>query len=290
MSDSSKRTDPNPASAQHEAAASSVHHIGPTADRYHSAMVRYLNAIAGDAARHHLGPVTRRAPLTLVGDVMTTAVVPAHADAAFKEIVALMARNAVGALPVIDEDRKVIGVVSSSDLMAHIASDGDGPPRPQRDRPSLVGKRSVARRKAHAATARELMSAPPVTTRPHASIVEAARTAARAGVRHLPVVDGNGVLIGIVSRRDLLQVFLREDDDIRGEIEQYARRTMRLDPAAWAVAVSDGVVTLTGKLDRALQVGKLVNHVRGVSGVVDVDNRLSARFDDRFFPAPREVR
>jgi CBS domain-containing protein len=283
MTESSHPKRPNP--VEHNAAQTSVRHLGPTADRYHGALVRYLNALADDAARVHASVAPPSAPATLVGDVMTSAVVAAHQDAVFKEIVAALARNRVSAVPVIDDDRKVVGVVSETDLLAHMALDGAGPLRVRR-----ADKLSATRKKAHASTAAELMTSPAVTTRPHAAIVEAARIAARAGVRHLPVVDAHGVLIGIVSRRDLLQVFLREDDEIREEIEAYAARTLRLDSSALTIDVTEGVVTLAGKLERALQVGKLVNHVRGVSGVVDVDNQLTARFDDRYFPAPHDAR
>jgi CBS domain-containing protein len=247
-------------------------------------MVRYLNAIAGEAGRTHHEPSPRRAPATLVGDVMTRAVVAAHEEAVFKEIVAALARNRVSAVPVIDDDRKVVGVVSESDLISHMVTDG-GTSRSGRRQERLT----ASRKRSHGSLAGDLMTSPPVTIRVHASIVEAARLAARAGVRHLPVVDGDGVLIGIVSRGDLLRVFLRQDSEIRDEIQRYAIRTMRLDPATFSVDVTEGVVTLTGQLDRELLVGKLVNHARGVSGVVEVDNRLTSRFDDRYFPAPREA-
>jgi CBS domain-containing protein len=279
MTESSHLTKPNPVAVQHEAASTSVQHRGPTADRYETALVRYLNAVAGEAYRKHPTAPRRRAPATLVGDVMTRAVVAAHEGAVFKEIVSSMARNRISAVPVVDDERKVVGVVSESDLMAHMADDGSRGIRPHR----------TERVKAHASTAAQLMTSPAITTRSHATIVEAARVAARAKVRHLPVVDSDGVLVGIISRRDLLQVFLREDEEIKEEVERYAR-TMHLDRSALTIDVTEGVVTLAGKLDRALQVGKLVNHVRGVSGVVDVDNQLTARFDDRYFPPPRDLR
>lgn len=280
MNESSHRTAPDPVTMAHEAASSSVHHLGPTADRYHAAMVRYLNAIAGDAARPHPEVARRPAPATLVSDVMTRDVIAAHEDAPFKEIVATLARNRVSAAPVIDDDRKVIGVVSESDLISHMAVDGSGGPSWRQE------KLTATRKKSHGSTARDLMTAPPVTTRAHATITDAARTAARAGVRHLPVVDAEGQLIGIVSRSDLLRVFLRQDEEIREEIEQYGTHAMRLDPTTFSVDVHEGVVTLTGKLERELLVGKLINHIRGISGVVDVDSHLTARFDDRYFPPP----
>lgn len=288
MTESSGRTDREHIDARlhHErSSAASAPQFGPTADRYHDAMVHYLSAISGGIGHDQPGAARRRAPATVVGDVMTRAVVAVHADLAFKEIIASLARNRVSAVPVIDDEHRVVGVVSEGDLMAHIVVDGDGYSRGRH-----VPHAAALKRKAHAATAAELMTTPAITTRPHASIVEAAQTAAQAGVRHLPVVDGDGHLVGIISRSDLLRVFLRDDADIRDEIERYAAQSMRIGRTALTVDVTDGVVTLAGKLDRTLQVAKLVRHVRDVSGVVAVNDTLTARFDDRFFPAPREAR
>jgi osmotically-inducible protein OsmY len=89
-----------------------------------------------------------------------------------------------------------------------------------------------------------------------------------------------------VSQADLLRVFLRDDDEIREEIVDFARRTMHAGPTRLGVDVNEGVVTLSGKLEKELQVAQLLDHVRRVSGVVDIDNRLTARYDDRYFPAP----
>lgn len=281
MTESTRASQHKPVDVSHSGDATPARHLGPTPDRYHSAMVRYLDAIAGKPGHSPTTPIYG-VPVTLVRDVMTRAVVAAHEAAPFKEIVAALARNRVGAVPVIDDDRKVVGIVSETDLMAHVAA-GDRPA------PHRHGKASATSRKAHATTADALMTAPAVTVRAHATIVEAARVAGRAGVRHLPVVDANGILIGIISRGDLLRVFLRDDDDIRNEIAQYVSH-MGLDRAAVGVDVTEGVVTLTGEIERALQVVKLVNHVRGVSGVVEVENQLTARFDDRYFPAPQGAR
>lgn len=265
--------EPSPAALHKEAAAATVPRTGPSSDRYHSALVRYLEAVVADRldARQ---PPRRRPPATVVGDVMTRAAVSAHEGTFFKEIVDSLARNRIRALPVIDDERRVVGVVSASDLLDHVAA----------------GTRRRRSQHLHAANARELMTAPAVTTRPHTPIVEATGVAARAHVRMLPVVDADGVLIGVVTQADLLRVFLREDEEIREEIEQFALRSMDLDAAHLTVTVDEGVVTLFGKLDRALQVGQLVNHVRSMPGVVDIDDHLTARYDDRYFPAPHEAR
>lgn len=250
-----------------------------TTERYQEAMLRYLDAVAGQPTPP--APVKRsgRAPATTVRDVMTRAVVAAHLGAGYKAIIAALARNRIGAVPVIDDERKVVGVVSETDLLARLAA---------ASRPHSGRHTSASQRKLHGLTALELMTAPAVTVRAHVSIADAARIAARHRVRQLPVVDAKGALLGIVSRADLLTVFLRADDDIREQVDHYAAATMHLQPEALEVDVEAGVVTLAGNLRRLLQVRQLEDYVRSIPGVVDLHSRLTATFDDRFLPAPTE--
>jgi CBS domain-containing protein len=265
--------EPNPVTMHREAETSTTRHLGPTADQLQRALESYLSAVATPM---HPAPLPSRpsSPASAVSDVMTRAVVAAHEGAPFKEIVGALARNRVSAVPVLDGDRKVIGVVSASDLISRVASGSALPPRGAR------GNRAIRQRKAHGLIAGELMTAPAVTVRAWTPIVEAAQIAARARVRHLPVVDGDGVLIGIVTRSDLLRVFLRGDDEIRAEVQEYLRRVLGAAPTAVSVDVTEGVVSFGGELERELMVLKLVEHVRGVSGVVDVVREgLTARFD-----------
>jgi len=124
------------------------------------------------------------------------------------------------------------------------------------------------------------MTAPPETIGPNASIVHAARAAAKAHVRRLPVIDDQGVLVGIVTRSDLLRVFLRGDAEIL---------TLRFctDASSIDVTVQDGVVTLTGQLERRLLIAPLLEATRAVAGVVSAHDHLTYRVDDTVFPAPR---
>jgi CBS domain-containing protein len=260
---------PNPRTLHDEAAAAAVRDTGPTTERYYNALLSYLDALSRDRSVIHPDAVQRRPPATVVGDVMTEAVVSAHEGAVFKEIVTALARNKIRAVPVIDDARKVVGVVSASDLIYHVVA---GPGTHPRNR--------HAAEMAHAGTAAELMSTPAVTTRPHATIVEAAQQGAQARVRTLPVVDARGTLVGIVSQGDLLRVFLRDDDSIRDEIRQYAAQSMHIESAQLSVDVMEGVVTVSGKLERHPQIAQLINCIRAVPGVVDIHNRLTARFDD----------
>src|SRR5262245_40033554 len=133
-------TEPNPAALHDEAVASAVRHTSPAADEYHGAPVRYLQAIAA-AQLDARPPPRRRPPATVDGDVMKRAAVPAQEQTVLNEIVASLARNRIRALPVIDGERRVVGVVSASDLMRYVVTRPDG------------GTRSKRRQHPHAATA-----------------------------------------------------------------------------------------------------------------------------------------
>ncbi|MFF8378430.1 CBS domain-containing protein [Streptomyces sp. NPDC015661] len=203
-----------------------------------------------------------------VGDVMTRTAVAVGRDAPYKEIVALMDEWKVSALPVLEGEGRVVGVVSEADLLPKEEFRLDEP------RPDEVAEAA----KAGALRAGELMSSPAVTVHPDATLAEAARIMAKRRVKRLPVVNGLGMLEGVVSRSDLLKVFLRTD----GEIEEEIRRSVLGEsavPAELEVSVRDGVATLRGALaDRSL-VPLLARAVRAVEGVVDVRMRLGAHED-----------
>jgi CBS-domain-containing membrane protein len=201
-----------------------------------------------------------------VSDVMTHTVVAVGRDAPFKEIVELFQQWKVSAMPVLEGEGRVIGVVSEADLLHK---------EEFRDRDSFSGD-LADRIKAGAVTAGELMSAPAVTVHPDATLAEAARIMARRRVKRLPVVDSVAMLQGVVSRSDLLKVFLRPDDEVA---EQIRDSVLPLLPSTEAVTVSvtEGVATLGGTLpDRALA-PVLARAVQAVEGVVDVRLDLSHR-------------
>jgi CBS domain-containing protein len=264
-------------------------HAGLTAERYRSALHRYVAAVS-DADPHE---ATARSPLreayrwnlenNLVRDVMTENVVSVTVDTPFKAIVDTLATYRVSAVPVVDADYKVLGVVSESDLLAKVVAGGDPRVRVGTGR----AEKAERRRKSHAETAGELMRSPAVTVRPEASVVHAARVAALEHVRRLPVVDAHGVLAGIVTRSDLLRVFLRDDRDIREHLESLFADQFCIDTSAFDISVRDGIVTLTGQLERRGLIAPLLDAVRTTAGVIGVHDNLTYRFDDTFAPAPR---
>ncbi|MGW2618985.1 CBS domain-containing protein [Streptomyces sp. NPDC001500] len=212
----------------------------------------------------------------IVGEVMTREVVEARQETSFKDVVRLLDRHRISGLPVVDDDDKVVGVISQTDLIRHQAA---RPPRARGRRLRLPP--GPAARRAGAATgvvtARELMSTPAVTVHPEQRVADAARVMERHGVERLPVVDEEDRLIGIATRRDLLRVFLRTDEEIRREIhdEVLARAAGRPDHGV-LVTVQDGMVTLDGGLDTDDGIPRVIRLAYRVDGVVGVVNRLTA--------------
>ncbi|MFB7629396.1 CBS domain-containing protein [Streptomyces sp. NPDC056149] len=200
-----------------------------------------------------------------VSDVMTQPVAAVERAAGFKEIVGTLRRWRVSALPVVSAELRVVGVVSEADLLPKEGFREADPERLER----LRALDDV--RRAEAVTAGELMTSPAVTVSGDATLAQAARTMAQASVKRLPVVDGNGLLVGTVSRADLLKVFLRSDDEIAAEARQILTQLFAAPAKDLRVAVTDGVVTLSGQFrDRSL-VPVVARLVRGIEGVVDVE-------------------
>jgi CBS domain-containing protein len=208
---------------------------------------------------------------------MTENVVTVPEDMPYKEIVATLAQHAVSAVPVVDEVGRVVGVVSEADLLHKMEFAGLEPHLHLIER----RQRRVARVKALGDTARDLMSSPAVTVSPEAALTAAASTMESERVKRLPVVDGRGRAVGIVSRRDLLRVYLRDDEAIRDEIRnQVLRQTLWIDPDTIDVTVDQGVVVLMGRADRRSTAQIIVRLCEAVPGVVEVIDQLEHGYDD----------
>ena len=208
-----------------------------------------------------------------VKDVMTGEVVAVRRDASFKEMAARLRQYRVSAFPVIDENRRVIGVVSEADLLAKEALAGEYAGIPAAITGILHHK---DHQKAEGLTASDLMTHPAVTVRPDDSVEHAARLMYTLQVKRLPVVDAGGYLVGIVSRSDLLTVFDRTDEEIHAEIvNDVILREFLVDPAVFMVSVANGVVTIQGNPETAELGHKLVTKIRHVQGVVAVHDELA---------------
>jgi CBS domain-containing protein len=207
---------------------------------------------------------------TSVKDIMTTQVVAVKRGATFKEMAARLRQDRVSAFPVVDDDGKVIGVVSEADMLAKEVLSGDH----LGVLTAMLHRRE--QEKADALTAGELMTHPAVTVTPGDSVEHAARLMYTLQVKRLPVIDPGGQLVGIISRTDVLAVFDRPDEEIRREIVGHViAREFLDDPGLFTVTVQAGVVTVEGD-PKTVSLGReLVRTIRHIPGVVAVRDRLS---------------
>jgi CBS domain-containing protein len=211
-----------------------------------------------------------------VENVMTRDVVCVNKDTGYKDMVKLLAARRVSAMPVVDDGRHVLGVVSEADLLLK----QEKPARPG-IRLLSTRRRRRERAKAKGTVAAALMSQPAITISTQATLTEAARRLHAAGVKRLPVVDAVGRLVGIISRVDLLKMFLRSDEALHREIvEDIILGDLLMGPNRFDVHVEDGVVVLQGRCERRSLIPTVVRAVADVEGVVRVENRLGYDVDD----------
>ncbi len=204
---------------------------------------------------------------TAVKDVMTTRVIWVREDAPFRDLAAALRRHRVSAFPVLGDDDKVIGIVSEADMLTKEAVD-----------PGVISGILHHRdaEKARGTTAGDLMTATVVAVAPDDAVSRAAQLMYSHKVKRLPVIDAGGHLVGIISRADVLAVFDRTDEDIRSEItDEVLLGEFLVDPKAFDVKVTNGIVTLTGTPEANEAGHEIVARVRHVQGVVAVRDRLS---------------
>ncbi|MER6508783.1 CBS domain-containing protein [Nonomuraea sp. NPDC001636] len=214
-----------------------------------------------------------------VKDVMGRVAIAVLADASFADVLNAMKRYAVGAVTVIDADRRPVGVVSEDDLLLKEID-------PVRHSVSMYEphRRRDEHHRATAVTAGRLMSTPAISVTPGTSVREAARIMHDRRIKQLPVIDpATGRIVGTLHQRDVLRVFARP----RAELEAEVRAVL---PASGAITVEieQGVVQLGGRVERRSQAIAAVEAVRAVEGVVDVTGEVTADHDDLVsVPPPR---
>ncbi|MFI5670899.1 CBS domain-containing protein [Streptomyces sp. NPDC051704] len=202
-----------------------------------------------------------------VADLMTDEVVSVAPGTAFKDVAKLLVQYDISGVPVLDDEDRVVGVVSQTDLLAHAG-------------PGLDASRQNGT-ETEPPTAGEVMSAPAITVRAEETVAAAARLMTRRGIERLPVVDVEDRLVGIVTRRDLLRMFLRPDSEIRRRInDEILAEAIGVPAGDVEVHVVDGVVALDGHVELHSQLTALLGLVEQLEGVVTVASHVTVRIDD----------
>ena len=210
-----------------------------------------------------------------VGSVMTQTIVTVTPETSFKDAVRLLRRRRVSGLPVVDAKGNLVGIVSEADLLNKVEKrDPDAylvESRPHR----LDRARSAALDVASAMT-RDV-----TTVRPDFPVALAAREMHTRGFKRLPVVDEKGKLVGIVSRGDLLKVFLRTDRDLRSDIRRLVDSAqIRRGGPGIKLTVSGGIVDLAGNLESKTRLEAIVRAISEIDGVVGVRSKVAFDVDD----------
>jgi CBS domain-containing protein len=206
-----------------------------------------------------------------VSELMTSEVATASPEMSLKCAARTLANRGVSGMPVVDETGQVLGVLSEADILAKEVDERreknvllrflEGPPVDDRFEALTVG---------------EAMTAPPIVIDPQRPVTEVATLLLSEGINRLPVV-ADGVLVGIVTRADLVRAFARDDQTIHDEIVRTARDDLWVDPARLEVEVHDGVVQLAGVLESQSEARVVATFARRVPGVVEVVSNISTR-------------
>jgi CBS domain-containing protein len=185
-----------------------------------------------------------------VKDIMTVRVFTVGPETPVKEVASLLIERRMSGVPVVD-GAEVVGIVSESDILP---LHEEKPARPVR-------------------TAADVMTAPVITLTEEATVTEAARVMERHRVKRAPVLR-DGVLVGIITRGDLLRPYLRTDSEILAAVED-AVLAQGLSPKVIRAGASEGVVTLEGSVGTERDRSILLRLIRSLDGVIDVVDHLS---------------
>jgi CBS domain-containing protein len=215
-----------------------------------------------------------------VNELMNEDVLAVGPETPLKDVAAILAERGISGLPVISERRTVLGVVSEADIL--VKEQG-----PEARHGGIFGwlldggaaddERLAAR------TAGEAMTSPAITIGANTHVSWAARMMTEHAIKRLPVVDWNDVLVGIITRADLVRAFARTDAEIEREIrEEVVRQALWIDDDRdLEVQVHRGEVKLAGEFERRSDAELLPDFVARVPGVVSVRSTLTWRWDDR---------
>lgn len=221
-----------------------------------------------------------------IRDVMSRPARAVQPETPLKEVAGLLVEHRISGLPVTDGDGHVLGVISEADLLMK----EQGPGNVHHRRFSRYLGESTETRvqlaKLLAISAGEAMTAPAVTIGPDRPIAEAAAIMTARGINRLPVVEDE-VLIGVVSRADLVRAYVRSDHELAGVVrDEVLHRTMWLDPALFEVVVRDGIVQIGGAVGRR-STAEMIERVSAlIPGVVGVVSEIRWETDDRDVVAP----
>lgn len=214
-------------------------------------------------------------------EIMSSPVVSVRPDTPVREIVETMLRSRISGLPVVDEDQRVLGIVTEADLLEKEDRPLPEPPILSWHGRSLRLERMMGHyRKATGTTARDVMTENIITAAEDTTAQELAHLMLRHSINRILILR-EGRLAGIVTRADILKVFLRSDESILQTVRETLARELYIDPASLTLSCANGIVTVAGNVDRHSDCALVVKWIHSIDGVVAVRaDHLNYRHDD----------
>jgi CBS domain-containing protein len=219
-----------------------------------------------------------------VADVMMRRVISISPDSSIFDAIKLMLRRRISGLPVLDQQGRLIGIVSEGDLLRRPEVDAENPRFSWLD--ALLGPHAAADDyvRSHGVRVRDVMTSRVVTIDKAASVRDAVILIEQHRVRRLPVLDGERV-VGMIGRADIIravaEAFRRKrpgaqpDEVIRARILDEMRKHSWMAETNVEVAVRHGVADLWGTISDVAQRDALRVLVESTPGVRDVHDHLS---------------
>lgn len=204
--------------------------------------------------------------LLRVGDLLTPDPVALRPDMSLRDAASLLARLDIGGAPVVDDDGRLLGVLSDRDLIEKEATRRYGLGRSARE--------SERRRRARVVD--DACSRPARTTVPGATVHDAARAMLDHDVARLIVVDQSRVA-GIITRRDVLRALLRSDSELSAAVKGLLTE---LGQDGITATVEAGEATLTGRATLRSRIPEITERVAEIDGVTTVQGDLDWIEDD----------
>jgi CBS domain-containing protein len=214
-------------------------------------------------------------------EIMTSPVITVSPDTPFGNMVEIMLQHKISGLPVVDEGGRLVGIVTEADLLLK-----EEEPRAQ---PALIPWHGSSlrlerirdrHRKAAGTTAGVLMTENVISATEDATAHQLAHLMLARDVNRIPIVR-DGRVVGIVTRADILKVFTRGDQALLKAVREALARDLLIDPKELSITCLNGVVAVSGELDRRSDRDLLIRWVKAIDGVVDVNvDQLEFRVDD----------
>jgi CBS domain-containing protein len=212
-------------------------------------------------------------------EIMTTPVITIGPDAAFEEIISVMLKHAVGGLPVVDDKRRLLGIITKADLLPNVETT-QPESIPWRRRSWRAERIADRHGRVAGATAGDLMTKDVITAGEETAARQLGQLMLSHGINRLPIVK-DGVVVGIVTRTDILKSFKRNDQAILAAIQEMIGRDLWIEPQKLTIACLNGIVTVSGEVERRSERDLAVRLIKTMDGIVGVNaDRFEFLYDD----------